>query len=139
MVCDPIPGTEVPKHWCVELLAIIADEDLGNAKPADNVFEHEFLHLSLGYDSQGFCFGPLSEVVYGYDCKPDLTPSRRGWPDQVNAPLGKRPGAEDRGLRLGRDFDHVGVSLTFIASLNKLTGVPDHRRPVVALQHCSSR
>ena len=139
MVCDPIASIEVHEHWCVELSAIIADQDPGNAKPADNVFEHEFLHLSLGYGSQRFRFGPLSEVVHGYDCKFELTPSRGERADQVNALLGEWPRAEDRGLCLGWDLDHVGVSLTFITPMNKLTGVPDHRRPVVTLQHCSAR
>ena len=48
MICDLMAGTEVSKHWRVELPTIVTDQDLGNAKSADDVSEHEIsIYLSV--------------------------------------------------------------------------------------------
>ena len=65
-------SAELPEYRCVELSAIVTNQNSRYAKPAEDVPYHEGLHLLLGNGGQGLGLGPLGEVVHDDDGEPDL-------------------------------------------------------------------
>ena len=64
VIGNPVAGAELPEYRHIKLSSIVINQDLGDAKPTEDVFHHEPLNHLLGYCSQGLCFYPFSEVVY---------------------------------------------------------------------------
>ena len=52
VIGNPIAGVELPEYLCIELPAVVADQNSGYAKSAEDVFLHKTLHLLLGYGLQ---------------------------------------------------------------------------------------
>ena len=121
MVGDFIARAKLSKYRRVKLSTIVVDQGPrgpGDAKPTEDVFHHEPLHLLIGYCNQGLCFCSFSEVVYCDNDEFDLTLSYRKWSDYVDAPLSEWPMAKNWGLLLIQAINHARVPLTLIAPLD---------------------
>lgn len=100
---------------------VIRDDSVRNAKPGDDVFLDEVLHLSCSDVDEGFC-NPLREVICGGDKVLELAGGSWEHADDVKPPLCEGPQTGDwvkgeRGLMEDR-----GVLLESLAFLHILLG-----------------
>ena len=58
-------GTELPVLGVVELFAVIEDDGLGDAKPANDRLPDELGCVPLSNGGKGFCLYLLSKVING--------------------------------------------------------------------------
>lgn len=94
----------MPKARGVELLAIVSDDRVREAKPANDVLPYEMLDFSSGDCCQGFDFNPLCEAVHGNDCEFELSFALRHGVDEVQSPLRERPRVDHWGEWFGRQL-----------------------------------
>ena len=62
-------GTELPVLGVVELVAVVGNYGLGNAKSAIDRLPDELSCFSLGNGGKGVCLYPLSKIINGNNGK----------------------------------------------------------------------
>ena len=87
MLLDAILLEELRQIFVRELRAVVGDDELRDAKSANDVPPYEALYVRLSRGRHGLCFYPFGEVVGCHDHHASAPSSRRHRSYQVDYPL----------------------------------------------------
>ena len=91
MLLNAILLEELRQIFAHKLWAIVGDDGLRDAKPANDVPPYKALYVRLSRGRHGLCFYPFGEVVGCHDHHASAPSSRRHRSYKVDCPLHERP------------------------------------------------